>query len=149
VAKGNDESITPWASCVKGMAFDLEDIRGTVTDEDIIIILTMCEGTSVHFLTSPLLSYSPLVHMYFPHTFVPSPGTTHKANNFPDVDSLKVVDFPPLPLLVPQWHQMCLGHIRTGPHDTMAPSTVTWIAIHGRLGTGRLGTVILSISFVA
>jgi hypothetical protein len=41
VAKGNEESITSWASRVKGMAFDLEDIGGMVTDEDIMIVLTM------------------------------------------------------------------------------------------------------------
>jgi hypothetical protein len=40
-AKGNEVSITSWASRVKGMAFNLEDIGGTVTDEDIIIVLTM------------------------------------------------------------------------------------------------------------
>jgi hypothetical protein len=34
-----------------------------------------CKGTSIHFLTLTLLSYSPLVHMYLSHTFVPSPGT--------------------------------------------------------------------------
>jgi hypothetical protein len=43
---------------------------------------SICKGTSVRFLTSPLLTYSPLVHMYFPHTLVPSPGTTLKADNF-------------------------------------------------------------------
>jgi hypothetical protein len=85
--------------------------------------------------------------MYFPHTSVPSPGTTPKANNFPDVDSQKVVDLPLLPPLIPQQHQS-LGHIGTGPRDTMAPSAVMWAAIYERLGTGRLGTVILSISFV-
>jgi hypothetical protein len=35
-----------------------------------------CKGTSVHLLTSSLLSYSPPVHMYPLHTSVPSPGTT-------------------------------------------------------------------------
>jgi hypothetical protein len=35
-----------------------------------------CKGTFIRFPTSPLLSYSPLVHMYVPHTFVLSPGTT-------------------------------------------------------------------------
>jgi hypothetical protein len=40
VAKGNEESIMLWASHVKGIAFDLEDIGGTMTNEDIIIILT-------------------------------------------------------------------------------------------------------------
>jgi hypothetical protein len=37
-----------------------------------------CKETSVCFLTSPLLSYSPPVHMYIPNTFVPSPGTIPK-----------------------------------------------------------------------
>jgi hypothetical protein len=41
-----------------------------------------CKGTSIHSLTFPLLPYSPLVHMYFSHTFVPSLGTTPKADNF-------------------------------------------------------------------
>jgi hypothetical protein len=40
-----------------------------------------CKGTSIHFLTSPPLPYSPLVHIYFPHTSVPSPGTTPKADD--------------------------------------------------------------------
>jgi hypothetical protein len=38
--------------------------------------------------------------------------------------------------------------LTTGPCDTTAPSTVTRTPTYGRLGTGRLGTVILSISFV-
>jgi hypothetical protein len=41
-----------------------------------------CKVTSICFLTSPLLPYSPLVHMYFPHTPVPSLGTTPKADDF-------------------------------------------------------------------
>jgi hypothetical protein len=115
-----------------------------------------CKGTSIRFLTSSLLSYSPPVHMYSPHTSVPSPGTTpqsqrpsySKSDDFPDVDSPEVVNFPLLPLLVPQQHRMYLGRIRIGPRDTMAPSAVTWKANYGRLGTGRLGTVITSIYFV-
>jgi hypothetical protein len=35
-----------------------------------------------------------------------------------------------------------LRRVGTCPHDTTAPSTITWMAINGRLGTGRLGTVI-------
>jgi hypothetical protein len=35
-----------------------------------------------------------------------------------------------------------------GPRDTTAPSAVTWKASYGRLGTGRLGTIITSIYFV-
>jgi hypothetical protein len=37
-----------------------------------------CKGTTIRFLTSPILPRSPLVHMYVPHTSVPSPGTTLK-----------------------------------------------------------------------
>jgi hypothetical protein len=59
-----------------------------------------------------------------------------------------VINFLPLPLLIPQAHWMSLGCIGTGPCDTMAPSTVMWMPIYRRLGTGRLGTIILSILFV-
>ena len=53
VAKANDELITVWTSCVKGMAFDLEDIGGTVTDEDVTVVLTMGLGTKYdHFVAS-------------------------------------------------------------------------------------------------
>jgi hypothetical protein len=38
------------------------------------------------------------------------------------------------------------GRIGTGPCDTTAPSTVTWMPIYGRLGTRRLGTAFLCIS---
>ena len=51
-AKANDKSITVWTSHVKGTAFDLEDIGRTVTDEDIIVILTMGLGMGYdHFVT--------------------------------------------------------------------------------------------------
>jgi hypothetical protein len=36
---------------------------------------------------------------------------------------------------------MSCGRIRTGLHDTMVPSAITWTPIFGRLGTRRLGTV--------
>jgi hypothetical protein len=111
---------------------------------------------SLHPLSSPILPYSPLPHMYFPHTSVPSPGTTLKgrqlshsqSDDFPEVDPLNVVDFPCPPLLLPQQHQTSLGCIGTGPRDTTAPSAITWTPIYGRLGTRRLGTVVLCISFV-
>jgi hypothetical protein len=94
--------------------------------------------------------------MYSPHTSVPSLGTTpqnqrpsySKSDDFLDINSPKVIETLRLPLLVPQQHTMCLGHIRIGPCDTMAPSAVTWKASYGRLGTGRLGTAITSIYFV-
>ena len=50
-AKTNDELITVWTIHVKGMTFDLEDIGGTITDEDIIVILTICLGMGYdHFM---------------------------------------------------------------------------------------------------
>jgi hypothetical protein len=75
----------------------------------ILLLLSLCNGTSVHFLTSPILPYSPLAHMYFSHTAVPSPGTTlkgqrlsySKSDDFPEVNLLIVIDFPPPPLLIP------------------------------------------------
>jgi hypothetical protein len=69
-------------------------------------------------------------------------------NDFPEVDSPIVVDFPCPHLLIPQQHQTHLGCIGTGPCDATAPSTITWTTIYGRLGTRRLGTVFLCISFV-
>jgi hypothetical protein len=126
-------------------------------------IIHYCKGTSVCFLTSPLLFYYPpqlpLFICISPHlcnASVPSPGTIPKANDFhtrrsndsPEVNSPNVVDFRPPPLLIPQEHWMSLGHIGTGLCDTTTSSTITWIPIYGRLGIGRLGTVILSISFV-
>jgi hypothetical protein len=73
---------------------------------------------------------------------------TQRSNDSPEVDSPNVINFWPPPLLVPQEHQTSLRRIGTCPCDTMAPSTVMWIPIYGRLGTRRLGTVILSISCV-
>jgi hypothetical protein len=120
------------------------------------LTVDICKRTSVRFLTSPLRPYSPLVYMYFPHTSVPSPGTTlkgqqlsySKSDDFPEVNSLNVVDFLRPPPLIPQQHRTSLGHIGTDPCDTTAPSAIMWIPIYGRLGTRRLGTVILCISFV-
>jgi hypothetical protein len=71
-----------------------------------------------------------------------------KSNDFPDIDSPKVINFSLPPLLIPHQHWMSLRHIGTGPYDTTVTSAVTWMAIYERLGTGRLGTVILSISCV-
>jgi gag-polypeptide of LTR copia-type len=51
--KAEGESITAWSNRVKAMAFDLEDVGGTVTDKDLIVILTMGLGTSYdHFVAS-------------------------------------------------------------------------------------------------
>jgi hypothetical protein len=160
---------------------------------------SLCKGTSVHFCLLPSSLLLSLVHMYFPHTSVPSPGTKLKVQRlsysksddchiqslmtfifkvwwlsysksddfhiqslmtfifkvwwlsypksdiFPKVDSPKVIDFLLLCLLVPQQHRTGWGCIGTCPRDTMAPSAVMWIATYGRLGTGRLGTVIIKI----
>jgi hypothetical protein len=110
------------------------------------------EGTSVHFLTSPLLSYSPPVHMYPPPSAVDHlQGLHRKANNFHtlwpddflDVNSPKVNNFCSPLLLGPEQHRMSHGCIRTDLCDTTTPSTSTWTPIYG-----RLGTVTLCISFV-
>jgi hypothetical protein len=50
---------------------------------------------SIPYLTSPFLLYPSIspIHMYIPHTSVPSPGTTPKANNLPDINSPKSLTF--------------------------------------------------------
>jgi hypothetical protein len=73
---------------------------------------------------------------------------TQWSNDFLDVDSPEVIDFCFPPSLRPERHRMSCKHIRTDLCDTTAPSAITWIPIYRRLGTRRLGTVILSISFV-
>jgi hypothetical protein len=99
-------------------------------------------------LSSPTLPYSPLVHMYLPHTSSPSIGPTLKgwqlshsqSDDPPEVGPPIVDDFLHPPLLVTWQHRTGLGHIGTGLCDTMAPSAITWAS---RLGTRRLGTVSL------
>jgi hypothetical protein len=117
----------------------------------------ICKGTSICFLTSPLLFYPPPVHMYS----LPSPlyhlqGLHLKADDFHtwwsddflNVDSLEVNDFCSPP------HHLDLNSIGQATdtsgqiHMTLRPSVITWIPIYGRLGTRRLGTVTLCISFV-
>jgi hypothetical protein len=103
-------------------------------------------SVSLPFLSSPPLPLficifpTPLYHLQGPHR---KPMT--KSDDFPNVDSPKVDDFLLLSPLAPQQHRTSFGHIGTHPHDTTAPSTVTWMAINGRLGTGRLGIVNFSI----
>jgi hypothetical protein len=57
------------------------------------------------------------------------------SDDFLEVNSLIVDDFPRPHLLVPQQHRTDLGHIGTGPRDATAPSAITWTTIYGRLGT--------------
>jgi hypothetical protein len=71
-----------------------------------------------------------------------------RPDDFLDVDSPEVDDFHPPSSLRPEWHRTSCGHIRTDPHDTMAPSAIMWTLIYGRLGTRRLGTATLCMSFV-
>jgi hypothetical protein len=157
----SDKSLPPLFTIACPAPLEAEFNRALHSNKDLLPIASVfplltaispstCKGTSVHFLTSSLLSYSPPVHMYFPtHLCTISRDHTQsrrllysKSDDFPDVNFLL------LPPLVPQRHRTCLGRIRTGPRDTTAPSAITWTAIYGRLGTGRLGIVILSISVV-
>jgi hypothetical protein len=68
---------------------------------------------------------------------------TQWSNNFLDINSPEVDNFHSHLLLRPECR-----HIGTDPHDTMASFTIIWIPIYRRLGTRRLGTVTLCISFV-
>jgi hypothetical protein len=67
--------------------------------------LAPCKGTSIHFLTYPLLSYYP-PHLPLSICILPIPlhhlqGPHSKADNFPEVDSRNVINFPHPPPLVP------------------------------------------------
>jgi hypothetical protein len=131
--KGYDESHNQWE-------VHTQSVRGHLS-------------VSLPPLSSPTL---PLFICIPPLTSVPSPGTTPTAGNvhtrqsddFLDVDSPEIDDFYSPPSLRPERHRMSCGRIRTGPHDTTAPSAMTWTPIYGRLGTRRLGTVTLCISFI-
>jgi hypothetical protein len=52
------------------LGYNLHALRQTLDDSLITIVMIIslpnCKGTSIHFLTSPLLYYSPPVHMYSP-----------------------------------------------------------------------------------
>jgi hypothetical protein len=80
------------------------------------------------------MSPTPLDHLQGPQS---------KANDF-HIQSL-TTSRAAHPLFPPQ-HRTSLGHIGTGLRDTTAPSAIMWTPIYGRLGTRRLGTVILCIS---
>jgi hypothetical protein len=60
------------------------------------------------------------------------------SDDFPEVDSPIVVDFPRPHPLVPQQHRTDLGRIGTGPRDATAPSAITWTTILGGLVLGGL-----------
>jgi hypothetical protein len=115
-------------------------------------------GDKVRIWTDVPLQFpsTPPVYMYIPHTPVTSQyhlkGPYPKPTNFIPEGSMTfqrlthqmLLTFGLLPPLIPQQHQTCPRRIGTSPHDTMAPSTIMWIPIYGRLGTRRLGTVTLS-----
>jgi hypothetical protein len=90
---------------------------------------------ALFFPTFPLFICTPS-----PHLYIISRDYTQRPTTFtlivrwlcrswlPDV-----VDFPPPHPLLPRQHWTSLGHIRTGPRDTMAPSAITWTPIYRRL----------------
>jgi hypothetical protein len=100
-----------------------------------------CKGTSIHFLTSSLPSYSPSVHMYPPPHLCTISRDYTQSNDFLEVDSPEVIEFHSPLSLKPEWYQTSCGCIRTDPRDATAPSAITWIPIYRRLGTRRLGIV--------
>jgi hypothetical protein len=99
------------------------------------------------YLLSPLL-LSPCLYVLPLLTSVPSPGVTPTTNDFYTDGPPGVIDFRLPSPLRPEWHCMSRRHIGTGPHDTTAPSAITWTPIYERLGDRRPGTVIPCISFV-
>jgi hypothetical protein len=100
--------------------------------------------------TLPLFICTPSPHLCtISRDYTQSQQLPHQwPNNFPDVDSPEADNFHPPSSLGPEQHWMSRRRIRTGPHDTMAPSAITWTPIYERLDTRRLGTVVLCISFV-
>jgi hypothetical protein len=100
--------------------------------------------------TLPLFICTPSPHLCtISRDYTQSQRLPHwRPDDFPDVNSLEVDDFCPPSSLGPECHQMSCGCIGTGPRDTMVPSAMTWTPIYERLGTRRLGTVLLCISFV-
>jgi hypothetical protein len=114
-------------------------------------------SVSLPSLSSPPLSSPPLssptltpVHMYIPPLSVPSLGaklwkpTALRPQKHRLLSSTFHLPLPLLPLNL--WTGS--GRIGIGPCDTTVPSAITWMPICGRLGTRRLGTAFLCISFV-
>jgi hypothetical protein len=101
----------------------------------------ICKGTSVHFLTSPLLtstlSYPPGPHVHSPTLCTITRCQTLKAERLLSLTS----PFPP-PLLPLKLRTHC-GHMGTGPHDTTAPSAVAWMPSYPSYGGLVLGGLVL------
>jgi hypothetical protein len=95
-----------------------------------------CKGTSVRFLTSPLListlSYPPGLHVHSPTLGTIARCQTLKAERLLSSTS----PFPP-PLL-PLKLRTHRGRMGTGPRNTTAPSAVAWTPSYGGLVLGGL-----------
>jgi hypothetical protein len=85
----------------------------------------ICKGTSVHFLTSPLL-ISTLSYPPGPHVHSPTLGTIARCQTL-KAEHLLSSTSPFPPLLLPLKLRTHRGRIGTGPHDTTAPSAITWM----------------------
>jgi hypothetical protein len=111
---------------------------------------------SLPLLSSPTTPSTPPVHMYIPHTSVTPryhlQGPYQKPTTFipegPTTFQRSTHQMSSTFSLLPHSYLRRPRHIGTGLCNTTAPSAIMWIPIYGRLGTGRLGTVILCISFV-
>jgi hypothetical protein len=126
-----------------------------------------CKGTSIHFLTFPLLSstllYSHLPSHTHPCSYVHSStlctitrcqtlevddSWTSKTSTSVQESTTIVVDIPLSPPLLPLELRTSFRCIGTGPRDTTALSAIMWTSRYGRLGTRRLGTRRLGTAFL-
>jgi hypothetical protein len=121
-----------------------EEVQDTVRGHPSVSLLPLSSPTLPLFICTPFPHLCTISRDYTQSQRLPHQWPDDFHTNSPT----KVNDFHPPSLLGPEWHRTSHGHIGTGLHDTTAPPAITWTPIYGRLGTRRLGTVILSIPFV-
>jgi hypothetical protein len=149
----NGEYIVVDFVCAKchhvGILHNLTDIRWNASASFGLHVASVRGHPSVFLLplSSPTLPL--FICTLSPHLCIISRDYTQRPTTFALIVRqpcrsrlLDVVDFPTPYLLIPLPHRTSLRRIGTGPCDTMAPSTITWTPIFGRLGTRRLGTAL-------